>query len=298
MRIRQLELSATIFGAVLALGASQSGCTTSQAEHETSAAGDEGRAVKPAFGAGGGSAAAVKAIVFQAAGPNAASIQSTVDQFRLALGDPNNANAPGPLATGRREINWDGGGSTATALGPTPFDVFLNTRGARMTTPGTGFVQATPQGMKDTFGNATYAKIFQPFSQPRLFSAIGSNLTDVLFFIPGTAGGTAAGTRGFGAVFTDVDQPDGSSEQKPSTSLEYLDANGAVLFSSFVPASPGDGSLSFFGIVLDDDRIARVVITAGNAAPGPDDGQGTDIVMMDDFIYGEPGPVVCDTSSH
>src|SRR4029077_14724578 len=125
-------------------------------------------------------------------------------------------------------------------------------RGARMITPGSGFVQATPQGMADTFGNRTYANIFQPFSQPRLFSAIGSNLTDVVFFIPGTAGGTAAVTRGFGAVFTDVDQPDGSADKhsKPSTSIDYFDADGKLLFSSFVPSSPGDASLSFFGIVL------------------------------------------------
>ena len=64
-----------------------------------------------------------------------------------------------------------------------------------------------------------------------------------------------------------------------------------------MPASPGDASLSFFGIVLDDARIARVVITAGNAAPGPDDTRDTDIVMMDDFIFGEPA-VVCDTGIH
>jgi hypothetical protein len=29
--------------------------------------------------------------------------------------------------------------------------------------------------------------------------------------------------------------------------MEYFDADGELLFSSFVPASPGDGSLSFFG---------------------------------------------------
>src|SRR6266478_1657185 len=47
--------------------------------------------------------------VFQAAGPTAASIQSTVDAYRAALGDPNNGNNPEPLKNGRREINWDGG---------------------------------------------------------------------------------------------------------------------------------------------------------------------------------------------
>ena len=36
--------------------------------------------------------------VFQAAGPNAASIQSVVDAYRAALGNPNNGNA-GSLET-------------------------------------------------------------------------------------------------------------------------------------------------------------------------------------------------------
>ena len=39
------------------------------------------------------------------------SIQPEVDAFRAALGEPNNGNAAGPLASGRREINWDGGGA-------------------------------------------------------------------------------------------------------------------------------------------------------------------------------------------
>ena len=45
--------------------------------------------------------------------------------------------------------------------------------------------------------------------------------------------------------------------------------------------------MSFFGIVFDKAIIARVRIITGDSAPGPDDGK-RDIVMMDDFIYGEP----------
>jgi len=231
--------------------------------------------------------------VFQAAGPNPASIQSTVDKFRDAIGGNNNPNGPGPAdGSGRREINWDGGGSTATQPGPTPFDVFLNTRGNRSTTPGTGFVQATASGLADLFGQPSYATIFQPFSLSRLFSAIGSNISDETFFVPGTNGGTSATTRAFGVVFTDVDLPDGSGpgtkrgNRHASTLVEYFDVNGETLFSSFVPASPGDAGLSFFGIVLNDARIARVRITAGGAIPGADDSD--DVVVMDDFIYGEP----------
>jgi hypothetical protein len=42
--------------------------------------------------------------------------------------------------------------------------------------------------------------------------------------------------------------------------------------------------------VFDDARIAQVRITSGDVAPGPDDGQ-KDIVVMDDFVYGEPHPL-------
>ena len=73
-----------------------------------------------------------------------------------------------------------------------------------------------------------------------------------------------------------------------STLFQYFGVNGELLFSSFVPAAPGDGSLSFFGVVFNDARIATVRITSGDTAPGPDDEGKHDVVMMDDFIYGEP----------
>ncbi len=247
-------------------------------------------------------------LVFQAAGPTLASIQGTVDEFRAALGNPNNGNAPGPLDKGRREINWDGGGNNqSTTVSGNPFAGFQAIRGALFTTPdGTGFVQAPPAadpalfppgGLAGLFKNPTYRITFRAFSPLRLFSAIGSNITEVDFFVPGSVKLTTATVTGFGAVFTDVDQPDGSVSDKkhddhedrcPSTLIEYFDADCELLFSSFVPSSPGNGSLSFFGIVFTDPRIAHVRITSGNTAPGPNDDREHDIVMMDDFIYGEP----------
>ena len=242
----------------------------------------------------------VTPIVFQAAGPSAESIQSTVDAFRAELGDPDNANNPGPLALGRREINWDGGGSDVTTDPVTPFNVFLNTRGAQFTTLGTGLSQAPlaggPQGgLVGLFNNPTYGTIFSTFSPLRLFTPVGSNITQATFFQPGSNGAIRARVTGFGAVFTDVDRQDGSGEKYrgnrgASTIIEYFAANKRLLFRGVVPASPGDASLSFFGIVFKDPRIARVLITTGNAAPGPNDNDRRDIVMMDDFIYGEPQP--------
>ena len=245
----------------------------------------------------------VAPVVFQAAGPSADSIQSTVDAFRDALGNPNGNNPPPLDRSGRREINWDGGNPNVldTTAPVTPFNTFLNNRGSQFTTPGIGLSQAPasggPQGgLEALFNNPTYGTIFSTFSQSRLFTPVGSNITEALFFLPGTNGAVPATVRGFGAVFTDVDQPDGSGPGKKkgnrgaSTLMEYFDADGKLLFSSFVPASPGDGSLSFFGIVFDDALIAGVRITTGNVAPGPDDDGKNDIVMMDDFIYGEPQP--------
>jgi hypothetical protein len=233
-------------------------------------------------------------LVFQAAGPDGNSIQGAVDAFRSALGD-NNGNNPGPIQKGRREINWDGGSPNvlATTAPVNPFLVFLNTRGSQFKTPGLGLSQAPasggPQGgLAVLFGNPNYAKIFRAFSLSRLFTPVGSNITEASFAIPGTNGNAPAAVRGFGAVFTDVDQPDGVSGKAGSTFIEYFDRNNKLIFSSFVPASPGDGNQSFFGIKFDDARIASVRITAGNVAPGPNDDRKNDIVMMDDFIYGEP----------
>jgi hypothetical protein len=141
----------------------------------------------------------------------AASIQATVDSFRAALGSPNNGNAPGPLAGGRREINWDGGGGVdVTTAATTPFNVFRDTRGAQFTTPGTGLSQAPPSGgptngLVGLFANPTYGTTFSTFSPLRLFVPVGSNITDGLFFLPGSNGAVPATISGFGAVFTDVD---------------------------------------------------------------------------------------------
>jgi hypothetical protein len=238
-------------------------------------------------------------IVFQAAGPDIASIQGTVDQYRTALGATNNASNPGPLADGRREINWDGGNPSNITVSPvgTPFNGFQVSRGALFTTTGTGFVQAPVAGLATTFNNPTYETIFQAFSPQRLFSPVNSNVTETLFFVPGPGAETKpATTRGFGAVFTDVDQPNGSSAEyingnrKPSTIIEYFDTNGSLIYTSAVPASPGDKTVSFLGIVFTDARIAKVKITSGDTVPGPNDDGTHDVVMMDDFLFGEPQP--------
>jgi hypothetical protein len=223
--------------------------------------------------------------IFSDSGANVAAITDTVNDFRAALGNPNNANNPGPLFSGRREINWDGGGPPVIdGTAPvTPFTVFQNTRGATFTTPGTGLTQAAATGgaLSLDLINAQYATLFAPFSPNRLFAPIGSNITDGVFSIPGTGGTTPAGVIGFGAVFSDVDLA--------GTSIAFATTAGGI-GTLPVPTFPGNQTFSFLGVVLGpgEGLITGVRIVTGTTALGPSESGTVDLVVMDDFLYGEP----------
>lgn len=222
---------------------------------------------------------------FSASGSNAGSIQSSVDSFRTTLGTLN-ANVAGSFGSGRREINWDGVPDTSSAPNGLPANFFNSTspRGVVLGTPGTGFQvsASSASGTPVQFGNinATYPDLFQAFSPQRLFTAVGSNVVDVRFFVPGSA--TAALTRGFGSVFTDVDLANTSS-------VAFYDSSDTLLDTFAVPAQPGlNKSLSFFGADYGAAVVSRVRIVSGNAALGATETSTVDLVVMDDFIYGEP----------
>ncbi len=217
---------------------------------------------------------------------NPATIQGTVDGFRTALGDPNNGNNPGPISTGRREINWDGAArSSRRRPGPT-LNVFTNTRGATMTTPGTGFLQ-TPlndvalTGINPTYAHDLLARSARSGSSPPL----GATSRMSRSRSPAPTARTLATVGGFGAIFTDVDTAG-------STKLEFFGLNNALLTSLNVAIGTVlNGSLSFAGVIANaGERIARVRITTGTMALGLTDNpaQGVDIVAMDDFFYSEP----------
>ena len=231
-------------------------------------------------------------VVRSAGGSNdTASIQAAVDAFRADLG-PLNPNQPGSFPTGRREINWDGVPDASSATNNLPADFFNGptaprARGAVFETPGTGFQVSADSSNPDStpveFGNINpnYPNVFRTFSPERLFISLNSNITDVLFFVPGTD--TPATVSGFGSVFTSVDLSD-------STSIEFFKRNGGSLGKFSVPAGTGAESLSFLGVSFTQERVAKVRITTGNAALGPstNDGGGVDVAAMDDFIYSEP----------
>jgi hypothetical protein len=189
------------------------------------------------------------------------------------------------FASGRREINWDGVPDQFSAPNLLPANFFNSNspRGAVFFTLGTGFqVSANSSNPTNTpvrFGNIhpVYPELFSTFSPQRLFTALGSNITETLFFIPGTA--QSATVNAFGAVFTDVNAAD-------STTIDYFDVGGNLLLSQNVlPGPTVRGSLSFVGVKFDRANVFFVRITSGNRILKT---PARDVVVMDDFIYGEP----------
>jgi hypothetical protein len=223
-------------------------------------------------------------------GPDAAALTPTRDLFRADLGGGTVAGANGSFGGVRREVNWDGVPSTSAPpnnLAPNFFNV-NSPRGMVLSTPGTGFqVSASTSdasGQPLYFGNIdpSYSTTFTVFTPQRLFTPVGSNIYDVTFYIPGST--TPAAVNGFGAVLTDVDQAN-------TTSVRLFDRNNAILGTYYAPVA--SGGLSFVGAFTNDGlaTIARARITLGNAflAPGVfDNNTSADLVVADDFIYGEP----------
>jgi hypothetical protein len=233
-------------------------------------------------------------VIRQVGGANAAAIQSTVDQFRTDLGGSNNG-VNGSFVSGRREINWDGVPDNFSAPNSFPNN-FFNSNSPRgvvfSSTSITGIVSGqqpfmvsstVASGTPVNFGNldASYTANFQTFSAQRLFTANNSNIVDVEFFIPGT--NIPATVSGFGAVFCDVDSVS-------TTIIQYFGVDGRSL--GVFSAAVANNGLSFTGVSFNaGERVTRVRLYNGNLAAragNVDGGASADVVVMDDFIYGEP----------
>lgn len=228
-------------------------------------------------------------VVRSGTGANTAALTAVRDLFRADVGGGPTAGANGAFGGLRREINWDAVPSLASAPNNLPANFFnVNSpRGVVFSSPGSGFqvsgATTDPMPASPNFGNInpSYTATFTTFSPQRLFTALGSTVTDVNFFLPGTS--TTAAVAAFGAVFTDVDTAN-------ATGVQYFNEAGASLGTFFAP--PLSGGLSFVGVKFDaGTNVSKVRITSGNAALGAgvlDNPPATDLVVMDDFIYSEP----------
>jgi hypothetical protein len=213
-------------------------------------------------------------------------VAATLDAFRTALGGALNAPNSPPAPSGRREINWDGVPPALTNVDNFPLTFFnVNSkRGVVYVTPGTGIrVDSTLFAS----ANAGLADQFKPFSGKKLFMAVGSNQVSVDFQLAGTT--TGGLVNGFGVVFSDVDHAG-------SARVEFYDASGTRIASLSAPAHNGAHEFSFVGAVFASSVVAEVRITSGQAALDATTqdlsaGGTKDLVVMDDFVYGEPQPL-------
>jgi hypothetical protein len=215
-------------------------------------------------------------------------VSTQIAAFRSLIGDSLNV-APGAPATGRREVNWDGVPPDFTDANAFPPDFFGSTdpaaangrkRGLVYENAGTTFRVSTSD-FSDI--DPSYADQFDPFSGNKTFGHNGDNVSIASFRVPGT--NTNASVKGFGLIFTDVDESN-------STTVEYF--NGSKSLGVFkAPKRSAGSSFSFLGVFFPEEKVTKVKITAGNGVLGAgvldvSNGGAKDLVVMDDFFYSEP----------
>lgn len=222
-------------------------------------------------------------VVFSGTGATTAKAFS---DFQTALGD-------------FKRINWDGVKLDGTDANPNtrvidfgktveiPVDRFRNL-GAIYEDPyavsGDGFASVSPIS----------AGQFTPFTPNNTFAMFDPNygqfedrFIEQTFVVPGTD--TAALTRGFGAIFTDV-------ELAGTSSIEYFGKNNVSL-GKYDVATGASGETQFLGVLFDQPVIESVILTLGTHAAFSFDGnlinaldvtEGFDLAVTDDFLFATP----------
>jgi hypothetical protein len=229
-------------------------------------------------------------VVFSGSGATAA---TALTDFSTAIG-------------GGSRIGWDGVRLDGTDVNPAtraidpnntveiPTDRYRGA-GAIFADPyavsGDGFASVNP-------GTAGQFPAFSPNNTFVMFDSTAGQFEDrtieQTFVLNGTD--TVAGTRGFGAIFVDV-------EQAGSSSIEYLgvDSKGnSVSLGSFDVPVGASGEPQFLGVVFDEAFVTEVVLTVGTNAlfsfdgssfqsfGGEDLANGIDLAVTDDFLFATP----------
>lgn len=214
-------------------------------------------------------------------------ITGAVDAYRGLLGQLN-PFTPENFTGGRRQIDWDAAPDAISDPNAFPGDFFNGDAAPRArgiefretgTTTGFKLSSTAASGTPVEFGLDDQ---FSTFSPERLFAPVGGTTFDVLFFDP-VDQTTPATTRGLGVVFTDV-------EIAGLTTMTYFDVDGNELGTFEAPTSD-NAALSFLGVVFDDPDVAKVSIMAGLTPIDGVLGEPSELVAMDDFIFGEMTPV-------
>lgn len=235
------------------------------------------------------------ATLFSGVGEDAA---TAFEAMKAAIGGLDNTTAIGPQVGGFRTVNWDGvlldgtdfGGNTQVIVPNKvvgiPEDRFLS-RGALYN----DVYIVSGDGLESV--NSGVAGQFPAFSPKNIFVHFGEeeNEIDQSFTLAGTT--TPAATRGFGAIFIDVELPNTSS-------IEFF--NGSMSLGKYFVEPGESGQPSFLGVLFDQPIVTEVELILGNSTIfdvdldsntiisglADDPENGIDLVATDDFIYAEP----------
>jgi len=241
-------------------------------------------------------------------GTGTAGATTSLNSFRTAIGGVNNGTAPPPHATGRREINWDGvalnntdfGGNVTVIDNNKTVGIAVNrfqARGALFeevyAVSGDGFASVNP-------GTAGQFPAFSPTKTFAMFNDTSIGMSFVFASNPATAP-IQAGTRGFGAIFLDV-------ETANTSSIEYF--NGSTSLGKFFVPVGGSTEPEFLGVLFDSPIVTSVELTVGTDVlfsfngstftPGGSEDlrNGHDFAVVDDFIFAEPVQAVPEPSAY
>ena len=212
-------------------------------------------------------------------------ITAGVTQFRTLLGALN-PTRPASSRPGARN-QWDGVPAAFTNVDTFPA-AFFNTnspRGVIYATSGTGFASATT----DTPTSARISPRVQRVQWDEAVRQCRLTTTDFRCRRVQHAGAVT----GFGSVFADVGR-------SGKTTIQYFDAAGKLLASVSAPTRADSGPVvrrcgvrfpgrGTFRIVAGESPLSATAIDISRGSGKPD------LVVMDDFIYGEPHAIASNT---
>jgi hypothetical protein len=239
---------------------------------------------------------------------NPVSTAQALANFKAAIGGVDNGGVGTPQSNGFRTINWDGvkldgtdfgGGPNTTVIDPgktvaIPLDRFQE-RGVFF---GAVYAVSGPASPTDpsTFAdvNPNVEGLFPSFSPHNTFAMMNDNGIDFKFVVPSshTTALVSASSRGFGAVFQNVELAD-------TTTIEYF--NGSTSLGSFAVKPGAKGQSEFLGVLFDNPIVTNVVLTLGtdvifkfdgstfsSSGVADDPATGHNLVTVDDWAYAEP----------
>lgn len=222
-----------------------------------------------------------KVVVIEGTG----NIDDPLAKFRTILGGSLNTT-PGSVG-GFREVNWDA--VPDSMLGKALPNDFFNAKGPNAPAGRQRGLAYDPQSGEFRVSATNFVEVnpstageLKAFSGTKTFANVSADLWQITPQVAGEA--EAATVRGFGIVFSDVDEAS-------STYLEYF-SDSKSLGKFFVPAHNSESSFSFLGVYFKEEKVTSIKVghkgTLTTGGKDVSDGGTSDLVILDNFLYDEP----------